>query len=119
MLFGAAVDREWLDEKHGASGRETLAGIARRTDRIAHVVQAVEEADEVVLARVRRRGRDLELRAVHDAGFGRAFLRSLDRPPKCPRRSLSLLRNDPKGSPIVTPFVRVYCHPVVDNAVAS
>ncbi len=45
-----AIVRERLDQHDRAVGREHLGGVARRGDRVAHVVQAVEEADESVVA---------------------------------------------------------------------
>ncbi len=60
-----AVVRERLDDHPGAVRRERLAHVPRRADRVAHVVQAVEERHEVVAgARVSLRRRDLEADAV-------------------------------------------------------
>src|SRR5690606_36722459 len=43
-----AVVGEGLDQHHRAVRRERLRGMSRSGDRIAHVVQCVEEADEIV-----------------------------------------------------------------------
>ena len=48
MFVGAVVERHRLDEQHGAAGREVLTRVPGDAHRVAHVVQAVEEADEVV-----------------------------------------------------------------------
>ena len=45
------VDGERLDEHDRAAGPQVLAGVPGGADRVAHVVQAVEEADQVEFAR--------------------------------------------------------------------
>ena len=50
-----------------------------RTGRITHVVQAVEEADQVVVAVERCRGGGLEADPVGEAGFGGSLAGRVDR----------------------------------------
>ena len=50
-----------------------------RTGRVTHVVEAVEEADQVVAAIERRRGGDLEADPVGKAGVGGALAGCVDR----------------------------------------
>ena len=65
---------------HGAAGRERLGGAARRGERVAEVVERVEEGDEVVaLAAQLRRAGDLERHAVGDARLRGALARGRDR----------------------------------------
>jgi cobalamin biosynthesis protein CbiD len=59
-MFCARVKRERLHQEHGALRVEMLACIARDTDRVAHVVEAIEEADQVECAVVTLRRRHLE-----------------------------------------------------------
>ena len=75
-----AVAGERLDDHPGAVGRERLAHVPRGADRVAHVVQAVEERDEVVAVPGIVLGRgQLERDAVGDArGLGRLRARSID-----------------------------------------
>src|SRR5436190_8974230 len=63
------VERERLDEQHRVSRLEVLARVPRDPDRVTHVVQAVEEADEVVRTVVLFRARDRELGAIRHARF--------------------------------------------------
>jgi len=63
-----AVARARLDDHPGAVGPQRLPDVRGRALRIAHVVQAVEERDEVVvLAREVLRRRDDEADAVGHA----------------------------------------------------
>src|SRR5262245_20761823 len=67
-----AIAREVLDEEPRAVGRQRLAHVARRADGIAHVVETVEERDDVpALGWEILRGRDLEPYAIRDAGLPR------------------------------------------------
>ncbi len=66
MLVEPVVERERFDEQHGAARCEVLAGVAGDPDGVAHVVQAVEEADQVERAVVALGVGDLERRAVGD-----------------------------------------------------
>ena len=62
------------------SGVERLAHVRRGADRVAHVVQAVEDADEVVVAAgIVLGGGDLEGDAVADAGLRGRLAGALDR----------------------------------------
>ena len=54
------VEGEGLDEQHRAVGLEVFAGVAGDADRITHVVETVEEADEVEGSLVALGVRDLE-----------------------------------------------------------
>lgn len=49
IVLGMVV-REGLDEHDRAARRQRLRGVLRRADRIAKIVQRVEEADQVVFA---------------------------------------------------------------------
>ena len=71
---------ERLDDHPGAVGRERLVDVRGRADRVAHVVQAIEYAHEVVVAAgiVLRRG-DREARAPLDPGLLGELARALDR----------------------------------------
>ena len=69
------VECEWLHQQHGPARLEMLAGVAGDADRVAHIVQAVEEADQVKTAVIALRVGDLEGGAIDDArlvGPGRA-----------------------------------------------
>ena len=58
-----------LDDHPGAPRGERRVHVTGRADRIAHVVQAVEHGDQVVLARVGRRGLGLEPRPLGHPGL--------------------------------------------------
>jgi len=73
------VQREWLDEQHRAAGFEMLPRVPCGADRIAHVVQAVEEADEVEAAGVLVGGHGLEHDPVGYAGLLGPLARGGDR----------------------------------------
>jgi hypothetical protein len=62
----APVERERPDQERRTVRLEVLAGISGDPDRVAHVVQAVEEADDVVGPRIRLGAGDLERGAVLD-----------------------------------------------------
>ena len=64
------VQRERLYEQDGAAGFEVLPRVPGGASRVAHVVQAVEEADEVVAAGVLRGRRDLEAGPPGHPGLG-------------------------------------------------
>ena len=46
-VVGDIVGRGGLDEHHRSAGSQSGASVPRRAKRIAHVVQTVEEADQV------------------------------------------------------------------------
>src|SRR5690606_3142313 len=78
-VAGHRVAGERLDQHAAAVRLQRLPGVARGAERVGHVVQAVEERDqvEVVPGVVARLG-DLEAR-VGDAGRGGVPARDLDR----------------------------------------
>ena len=88
----AVVERHRLDEQHGAAGREVLTRVPGDADRVAHVVEAVEEADEVVRARVLLRAGDPEL------GVARR------RPPPSPAASRVSIDGAWKSNPWIVEF---------------
>ena len=61
------------------SGREVVADVRAGAGRVAHVVQAVEEAHQVVRPGERRRRRDLEAHPVGQPGVGGALAGGVDR----------------------------------------
>jgi hypothetical protein len=48
QVVGQPVIGEGLDQHPGAVGRQALADVLRGTDRIAHVVQGVEDGDQAI-----------------------------------------------------------------------
>ena len=72
------VESERLDQQDRAARVEVLLGVAEDPDGIAHVVQAVEEADQVEASVVALGIRLLERRPVRDACLGCAFRRGGD-----------------------------------------
>src|SRR5690606_11475064 len=80
QVVGDAVVGERLDQHPDAVVVDRFTHVPRRPHRVAHVVQAVEEGDQVVVApRIVLRARNLELDAVADAGLGRTLARCGDR----------------------------------------
>ena len=80
QVLGEGVAGDRLDHQPGAVRGEGLPHVARGGERVAHVVQAVEERHEVVAgARERLGRRGLERHAVGDPGVGRALAGRLDR----------------------------------------
>ena len=73
------VQRERLDEQHHAVVGEMFACMTGCRHRIAHVMQAIEEADQVVGAVVLGRLGDLERRAIGEPGILDTLSRRLDR----------------------------------------
>src|SRR5215831_20555488 len=79
-ILGEGVAGEWLHQEHGAIILQRLAGVAGSPDRITHVMQTIEEADQikVPLGVLLRRGRG-EGDATIDASVGGALARNLHR----------------------------------------
>ena len=58
------VECEWLHQQHGPAWLEMLVGVAGNTHRVAHIVETVEEADQVKTAVIALRVGDLEGGAI-------------------------------------------------------
>ena len=80
-LAGEAMEtilRERLYHHPGSIRSERAFHVRSRTDRIAHVVQAVEERDQVEGPRIILGGGALEDGAIGDALFARYFAGAVD-----------------------------------------
>src|SRR3954447_19776277 len=72
--------REWFDQQAAAIGGHGFAGVCHRTDRIAHVMEAIEKTDEIIVVRrIRFGGVDIEAHPLADPGLVGAPARRLDR----------------------------------------
>ena len=69
MFFGRGSMAKGSTSNDRAAGQEVLPGVSGGADRIAHVVEAIEEADQVELPGVTRRSRDLELGPIAHPGL--------------------------------------------------
>src|SRR5580658_1499538 len=71
---------EWLDDQPGAVLPQRFMNMARRTDRIAHVMETVEEGDKVIPgSRIILCRGDVETDAIGDPGDACRGARSFDR----------------------------------------
>ena len=75
----ATIECHRLHQEHGSPGLQVFTRVARNAHRVTHVVETVEEADEVVGSRVLLRVRDREVGAVRDSRLFCARLRGFDR----------------------------------------
>jgi hypothetical protein len=78
-VLAEVVVGERFDQHERAPRREVVVDMGARTGRITHVVQAVEEADQVVVAIERRRGGRLEADPAGKAGVRGPLACGVDR----------------------------------------
>jgi hypothetical protein len=68
--IGNGIRTHWLDQHHPTVAGQCSSGCAKRPNRIRHVMQAIEESDEIVLpAQLTCTGR-LERDTVPDTRLG-------------------------------------------------